>query len=135
MTAGTVVSITITVVDANGNPLTSGPNLSDTISIACGDPNSSFPQSVTLSSGTAAFNVLFETANTTPWTVTATDTDNVNPVNVARGPSCAGGVATVRGKQKRGKLDSADARGRRQFAKAVPEAKSAGAHLFAFGGS
>ena len=67
-TAGQSDTFTITALNADGTPDTS---LNDTVSISVSDAKAIFPASVTLSNGTAQFNVTFETAG--PQLVSATD--------------------------------------------------------------
>jgi ELWxxDGT repeat protein len=74
-TAGVADTFTITALNADGTPDTT---LDGAVSIAVSDARAVYPTSVTLTNGTAQFNVTFETAG--PQAVTATDvqtpTDN-----------------------------------------------------------
>jgi ELWxxDGT repeat protein len=67
-TAGQADTFTITALNADGTPDTT---LNGAVSISVSDARASGPASVTLTNGTAQFNVTFETAG--PQAVTATD--------------------------------------------------------------
>jgi len=88
-TAGSPTSITVTAVDAFGNPTT---NYSGTVHFTSTDAQASLPANATLTNGTGSFSAVLKTAGTQ--TVTATDTVNSTIAGTTNPITVSGGIAT-----------------------------------------